>query len=239
MALIIIYISIWAASVFGIAAMAYLGDEFLTSKFVDPILMLIALVGIGSALLYEFGRWYLAYQHRHYPVSEGYVDHGALLFHQSMVVLAFLIAYFTNSIYLVMSQIVVFIFTVASLELSPYVVVYRLVIQPLNMVKRDLRQDNMRAHKFAFYIGLIVSLLASFALVNDMVFVGWAMVWLIIVLGSIAVVGWCAGCYSYYILNKIGFNGYFSDCPVNNGRPGIRPARKYKQVSLIKANSEQ
>jgi len=147
-----------------------------------------------------------------------------------MVVTTLVIAFILQSKELVLAQSVIFLLTVWSINLSPFVLFYRYVLKPLNVLKNDYRKDNIRAHRFAFMIGSAVSSLSVISLYLGSDGLGWSLVAIIIVLGSIAVAGWCAGCYSYYMLNKLGFKGYFSDCPVDTSFPGMRPQKDKRKI---------
>ena len=226
MAAIIIFLSLFLASVFGIGMMSYLGDGVVSSDLTDQIFLGIIVTGVIVAALYEISVAYEAYQKKRSLTLPGYVEHKALLVHQIMVIVTLLSAYILQQPLLVFALAVTMLLSVISLELSPFVLFYRFVLLPMGLLKTDLRQDNMRAHRFAFMIGSTVSSIATYALYNGMSSLGWGLVLLILTLASIAVIGWCAGCFLYYMLNRMGFKGYFSDCPINNDFPGTRPRRQ-------------
>lgn len=91
--------------------------------------------------------------------------------------------------------------------------VYRRVLKPLGLVKPHIVLDNPEPHRFAqTFSGVVTGLGAG--LVWAGISAGWALSWLVIVLAALNVfVGFCAGCFTYYQLSRLGVPG-FSRRPV-------------------------
>jgi hypothetical protein len=108
-------------------------------------------------------------------------------------------------------------------ELGPWVQLYRRVLGPLRIVKPDLRPDNPEPHRFASVFGASVLSFAAYLLANGATVPGWALAWLVAMLGAIAFFGWCAGCFTYYVIHRLGAGGFFRRAPVEGTAfPGAR-----------------
>ncbi len=154
------------------------------------------------------------------------VDQNELRTNQVLAILMLLSAYLLDNWHLVAIQCGIFLLTALLPPVGPYVLLYRFVVRPLGIVKPDVRVDNPEAHRFATSVGIVVSAVASYLLFRGVTAVGWGLVWLIIVLGGIALSGWCAGCFFYYMLNRLGVRGAFRYGPLPGVFPGARPPRR-------------
>lgn len=153
------------------------------------------------------------------------VDQNEIRTHQVFVLTGLLIGFITDRWEWVAAQAVVFLLTVLLPKLGPYILFYNKVLKPLGLVKPDVRVDVPQAHRFAMSIGLLVTSSSSYLLYSGYSMLGWTLVWLVIVLGSVALVGWCAGCFFYYMLNRMGLGGFFRYETINGIFPGIRPGK--------------
>lgn len=158
-------------------------------------------------------------------VNDRMVDQAEMRVHQFCSIALFLAAFVWDRWELVAAQSLIFGLTFLNPRFSPYVALYRHVLQPAGLIRPDRRLDNLEAHRFATMIGLLVSLLAAILLVTGYASVGWGLVWLIVVLAGIAFSGWCAGCFTYYMLNRIGVKGFFKYAPIGGAFPGSRPPK--------------
>ncbi len=101
--------------------------------------------------------------------------------------------------------------------------VYRSVLLRAGWVRPDPLADHPEPHRFAQTLGGGVLVLASLALLLGATGLGWALVWLVIFLAALNLfAGFCAGCFVYYWLARIGAPG-FSQTPPPNTFPGMRP----------------
>ncbi len=100
---------------------------------------------------------------------------------------------------------------------------YKYILQPANIVKPDIERDNPEPHRFAQGFGAVVLLLAFLALASGSMVLGWALTWLVVALAAINLfAGFCAGCFVYYWLNRLGVPGFVKAPPANT-LPGMRP----------------
>jgi len=91
---------------------------------------------------------------------------------------------------------------------------YQHILRPLRLVKPDVIADNPQPHRFAQGLGGAFTLGGTAALALGSPVLGWALVWIVIVLAALNLfVGFCAGCFVYYRLNRLGVPG-FSAAPV-------------------------
>jgi len=154
------------------------------------------------------------------------VDQTELRTNQALTVVMLSVAFILNDWRLVAMQSVFIILTTLSLSIGPYILLYRWVLKPAGLLKPDGRNDNPEAHRFATSFGIVVSGMATYFLASGSEIVGWSLVWLIIVLGSVAFFGWCAGCFAYYMIQKLGVGGFFKHEPVMGSFPGARPPKQ-------------
>jgi hypothetical protein len=153
------------------------------------------------------------------------VDQNELRVNQVMVITVMVTAFVLNRWELVAFQACAFFLTALNLSFGPYVVLYRHVLRPAGIVKPDIRADNPEPHRFATMFGTVVVSAAAYLLATGSSLAGWGLVWLLITLASAGFAGWCAGCYTYYMMNRLGLRAMFRYAPVKGTFPGARPPR--------------
>ena len=158
-------------------------------------------------------------------LAQQWVDQNEIRTHQVLIATGLLIGFITDRWEWVVVQTAVFLITVMLPNLGPYVLVYKGVLKPLGLLKPDLRTDVPQAHRFAMSIGFLVTGYASYLLYSGHTTLGWGFVWLVIILGMVALAGWCAGCFTYYMLNRIGLGGFFKYASISGIFPGARPGK--------------
>ncbi|MEE8415065.1 MAG: DUF4395 domain-containing protein [Desulfobacterales bacterium] len=156
-------------------------------------------------------------------VDDRVVDQAEMRVQQFFTIALFLTAFVLDRWELVAAQSVIFGLTFLNLGLSPYIALYRHVLRPVGLIRPDRRLDNPEPHRFSTLIGVLVSSSATYLLATGYASVGWGLVWLIVVLASIAFSGWCAGCFMYYMINRLGLKGFFKNAPIGGAFPGSRP----------------
>ncbi len=86
---------------------------------------------------------------------------------------------------------------------------YRGVLVRFGWVKPKPIFDHPEPHRFAQTMGGIFLLAASLALLGGLGVLGWGLAWLVIFLAALNLfAGFCAGCFVYYQLNRIGVPGF-------------------------------
>jgi len=158
-------------------------------------------------------------------INDQMVDQTELRVQQFFTIIVLLTAIILGRWELVALQSLIFALTFLNSRFSPYIAFYHYVLRPIGLIRPDLRPDNMAAHRFATMIGLLVSSSAAYLLAAGYASIGWGLVWLIVVLAGIAFSGWCAGCFTYYMINRLGLKGFFNNAPIGGTFPGSRPPK--------------
>lgn len=145
------------------------------------------------------------------------VDHAALRVNQTFIIGLLILAFVLGSAWLAAFVAVVMLLGTAVPSLSLFKVIYARVLRPAGLIKPDVIDDNPEPHRFAQGFGGVVLLTAVGALLAGVTVIGWALVGLVVVLAALNLfLGFCAGCFVYYQLSKLGVPG-FSRRPVGQG----------------------
>jgi hypothetical protein len=150
------------------------------------------------------------------------VDHSALRVNQVCIIALLIVAYVLDAAWLV--AIVTTVMLIGTAVRQPgFKMVYSKFLQPRGLVKSDVILDNPQPHVFAQGMGGTVLLLALTAFVLGSGIIGWALSWLVVALAALNLfVGFCAGCFVYYILARIRVPG-FGVQAIAGTFPGMRP----------------
>lgn len=142
-------------------------------------------------------------------MTEPKVDHSALKVNQSFIIALLGLAFVLNSVWLVVFVAAVMLLGTAVPALSLFKRVYQHALRPAGVVKPNVIVDNPEPHRFAQGFGGVVLLGAVAALFTGATTLGWALVGLVVVLAALNLfLGFCAGCFVYYQLNKLGVPGF-------------------------------
>jgi Domain of unknown function (DUF4395) len=89
---------------------------------------------------------------------------------------------------------------------SPFRLLYRGVVIPLHLLKPRIIEDDPAPHRFAQGIGAAFLIAATLVLyLTNATAVGWTLDLIVFVLAGINfAVGFCAGCFVYYHLGRLG-----------------------------------
>lgn len=90
--------------------------------------------------------------------------------------------------------------------LSPYRLLYRYVVVPLHILKPKIVEDDPAPHRFAQGVGAVFMLASALVLfLTPAVAPGWTLDLIVFVLSGLNfAVGFCAGCFVYYHLGRLG-----------------------------------
>ncbi len=145
------------------------------------------------------------------------VDHSALRVNQAFIIGVLILAFVLGSPLLVGFVAAVMLVGTAWPKLALFQAIYRRVLKPANLVKSHVITDNPEPHRFAQGFGGTVLALSVVALVVGQAVFGWALVWLVVALAALNLfAGFCAGCFVYYQLNRLGVPG-FRFSPIREG----------------------
>lgn len=137
------------------------------------------------------------------------VDHAALKTNQAFIIGLLLLAFVLNNIWLAALVGAVMLLGTAAPSLALFQQIYRKGLRPAGLVKPDVQVDNPEPHRFAQGFGGVVVLLAAVVWLLPASTLSWALVWLVILLASLNLfLGFCAGCFLYYQLNRLGVPGF-------------------------------
>jgi hypothetical protein len=142
-------------------------------------------------------------------LNERKVDHAALRVNQAFIIGLSILAFVLDAVWLAAFVGLVMLLGTAVPNLALFKRIYQHVLRPAGLVKPDIVVDNPEPHRFAQGFGGVVVALAVLALVAGLPVLGWGLVWLVIALAALNLfLGFCAGCFVYYQLNKIGLPGF-------------------------------
>jgi molybdopterin converting factor small subunit len=137
------------------------------------------------------------------------VDHSALRVNQAFIIGLLLISFVTNFWPLVAFVSAVMLIGTALPEAGLFKRIYRHILKPSGLIKPDAIVDNPEPHLFAQGLGGLFTLGATVALILGAPVVGWALTWIVLVLAALNLFfGFCAGCFVYYQLNRLGVPGF-------------------------------
>ena len=141
--------------------------------------------------------------------GERRVDHSALKVNQAFIIALLLLAFIVDSWLLAAFVGFVMLLGTAAPRLSLFKSVYNYFLRPAGIVKPQLLVDNPEPHRFAQGLGGLFVSLAVGALLLGQTLAGWALIWVVVVLAALNLfLGFCAGCFIYYQLSRIGLPGF-------------------------------
>ncbi len=152
------------------------------------------------------------------------VDHAALRSNQATTIGTLLVAFVIDSVLLV-GLVAALMLAGTALRTQAFRWVYVGILRPSHLVRPDPIPDHSAPHRFAQGLGGSFLAAASLFLLFEASIIGWALVWLVIVLATVNLFfGFCAGCFVYYWLARWQVPG-FSHSPPADTYPGLRPPR--------------
>lgn len=142
-------------------------------------------------------------------MSDRKVDQTTLKVNQAFIISLLILAFVLSNVWLVAFVAGVMLLGTAVPSLSLFKAVYLKVLKPAGIVKPNVIVDNPEPHRFAQGFGGVVLLGALAALWGGLTTLGWALVGLVVLLASLNLfLGFCAGCFVYYQLNRLGVPGF-------------------------------
>lgn len=137
------------------------------------------------------------------------VDQNALKSNQAFIISFLLIAFVADLWPLVTFVALVMLVGTAVPSLALFQQIYRQLLRPLGIVEANVIADNPEPHRFAQGMGGTVLAAATVAFLVGYATAGWALAWLVIALAALNLfLGFCAGCFIYYQLNRLGVPGF-------------------------------
>jgi len=137
------------------------------------------------------------------------LDHSALKFNQIAIITFTVLGFIFNQPILPAFVAVVLIAGSIDKKFALFKLTYAYIIKPLGFLKPDIVEDSPTPHEFAQLLGGIVLSLGTIFLYNDLFLAGWIFAWVVISLAAANLfLGFCAGCFVYYQLGKLGVPGF-------------------------------
>ncbi len=138
------------------------------------------------------------------------VDQTALKFNQAAIIVLTFLGFIFERPYLVLFVGLVLAIGTIAPELALFKQIYLKLLKPNRLLKPKVIKDDPTPHQFAQGVGAFFLLVSSSVLLvfgNAIVgwSVGWSLAWIVIILAGVNLFfGFCAGCFVYYQLDKVG-----------------------------------
>ncbi|HEX6387119.1 MAG TPA: DUF4395 domain-containing protein [Anaerolineae bacterium] len=137
------------------------------------------------------------------------VDQSALKVNQAFIIGLLVLAFVLDNVWLVAFVGAVMLLGTAVPSLSLFKRIYQNGLRPAGIVKPDVIADNPEPHRFAQGFGGVVVAASVVVLLAGQAVAGWLLAWVVIVLAALNLfLGFCAGCFVYYQLNRLGVPGF-------------------------------
>ena len=134
------------------------------------------------------------------------VDTHLLKFSQGWVVALTALAFILQLRWLVVVAALCLLISAAAPTVGPFRLLYRYVALPLRLLRPRVVEDDPAPHRFAQAVGATFLIAASLVLwLTPAAAVGWALDLIVFALSLVNLtVGFCAGCFVYYQLGRLG-----------------------------------
>jgi hypothetical protein len=137
------------------------------------------------------------------------VDQTALRVNQAFIIALLTLAFILDSWVVAAFVGAVMLIGTAAPKMALFKQFYLRVLKPSGLIRPDVVADNPEPHRFAQGFGGVVVSLGVLALLLGATVVGWALAWVVIILAALNLfLGFCAGCFVYYQLNKFDVPGF-------------------------------
>jgi hypothetical protein len=134
------------------------------------------------------------------------VDQTALKFNQAAIITFTLLGFIFERPYLVLFVGLVLAIGTIAPEWALFKQIYLKLLKPNKLLKPKVIKDDPTPHQFAQGVGALFLLVSSsLLLVFGNAIMGWSLAWIVIILAGVNLFfGFCAGCFVYYQLDKVG-----------------------------------
>jgi hypothetical protein len=134
------------------------------------------------------------------------VDTHLAKFSQACVVILTGLAFLFNQPIIVLIAAILMALAALSPATSPFKILYQRVVLPLGLLRPRVVEDDPAPHRFAQGIGAAFLIASSLILfLTQATILGWTLDLIVFVLAGINfTLGFCAGCFVYYWLGRLG-----------------------------------
>jgi uncharacterized protein DUF4395 len=135
-----------------------------------------------------------------------HIDVRLLKFSQACTVLLTALAFITQQSWLVIVAAIALALSAAFPAVGPFRLLYRGVLVPLHILTPRSVEDDPAPHRFAQAVGAFFLAASSVILLGTQATaLGWALDLVVFVLSGLNLtVGFCAGCFVYYHMGRLG-----------------------------------
>ena len=140
------------------------------------------------------------------PSNVPRVDTHLAKFSQAGTVLLSALAFLLNQPVIVVIAALILLLSAVAPSISPFRLLYRYVVLPMHLMKPRIAEDDPAPHRFAQGVGAAFLIASSLLLyLTNAIALGWALDLIVFALAGINLtVGFCAGCFVYYQLGRVG-----------------------------------
>ncbi len=150
-------------------------------------------------------------------IAQRKVDQSALKINQAFIITFLILAFVLNSWAVAAFVGLVMLLGTAVPRFSLFKQIYAQILRPSGLIKADIVPDNPEPHRFAQGLGGVFVALAVIALLAQLPVLGWTLAWLVVGLASLNLfLGFCAGCFVYYQLNRLNVPGFEHSPPAKS-----------------------
>ena len=143
---------------------------------------------------------------RHPVTSTTRFDRTSVRFNQAAIVAFLVVGFLINLPWLVVFVAVVMALGTAYPPAALFQRIYRDILRPAKLLQPDLHDEDAAPHRFAQGMGAGVLILSILAFLAGSAALGWALALLVSALAAVNLVfGFCAGCFVYFQLQRLGF----------------------------------
>jgi len=134
------------------------------------------------------------------------VDTHLAKFSQACVVILTGLAFLFNQPIIVLITAIIMALAALTPAASPFKILYQRVMLPLGLLRPRVVEDDPAPHRFAQGVGAAFLIASSLILfLTQATVLGWTLDLIVFVLAGINfTVGFCAGCFVYYWLGRLG-----------------------------------
>ncbi len=145
------------------------------------------------------------------------IDQSALKFNQLSIVTLTTLGFILNQPLLPAFVAAVLIGGSIAPKLAVFKLIYTHAVKPLHLLTPNLIEEPPAPHEFAQLLGGCVLGAGSLLLLFGSAAGGWALAWVVIFLALANLIfGFCAGCFVYFQLGRLGLPGFSSTQDTSN-----------------------
>lgn len=140
------------------------------------------------------------------------VDTTALKFSQTMIITLTLLGFILDQPYVLLFVGLVLAIGTLVPNAALFKQIYLKILRPYRLLKPNVIDDDPAPHRFAQGFGALVLLIAACTvMVFGQVGLGWMLGWVVVILaGANLFFGFCAGCFVYFQLDRVGLIPHLS-----------------------------